>query len=112
MHVLSIVALLRCTRFSIVSDIPEIRVDVFCFFLLKYSLMRDEEKKLCTICIITSAFSSCPLSFRFKQGRDWVANSLNLNVPVAVSFFESTIRVLGGLLAVYELSGDKYGVGW
>ena len=47
------------------------------------------------------------LKDEFKQARDWVATSLNLNVNMGISFFETTIRCLGGLLAAYELSGDS-----
>jgi len=43
----------------------------------------------------------------FKQARDWVASSLNLNVNMGISFFETTIRCLGGLSDAYELSGDQ-----
>lgn len=43
----------------------------------------------------------------FKAARDWVASNLSFNKPRSVSFFETTIRALGGLLAAYDLSGDK-----
>jgi len=46
------------------------------------------------------------LKEEFKQARDWVASSLNLNVNMGISFFETTIRCLGGLISAYELSGD------
>jgi len=41
----------------------------------------------------------------YTEARDWVANSLNLNQNVDVNLFECTIRVLGGLLSAYSLSG-------
>lgn len=47
------------------------------------------------------------LKEEFKQARDWVQTSLNLNVNMGISFFETTIRCLGGLLSAYELSGDR-----
>jgi len=47
------------------------------------------------------------LKDEFKQARDWVATSLNLNVNMGVSFFETIIRCLGGLLSAYELSSDR-----
>eukprot|EP00004_Rigifila_ramosa_P014930 TRINITY_DN3437_c0_g1_i2.p1 TRINITY_DN3437_c0_g1~~TRINITY_DN3437_c0_g1_i2.p1 ORF type:complete len:620 (-),score=132.66 TRINITY_DN3437_c0_g1_i2:17-1600(-) len=47
------------------------------------------------------------LKDEFAEAREWVANSLDLSVPRSVSFFECTIRVLGGLIAAYEFSGDK-----
>eukprot|EP00118_Oscarella_pearsei_P028265 m.1786 g.1786 ORF g.1786 m.1786 type:complete len:620 (+) comp7842_c0_seq1:46-1905(+) len=42
----------------------------------------------------------------FKEARDWVASQLNLNQPVNVNLFEVTIRVLGGLISAFHLSGD------
>ncbi len=43
----------------------------------------------------------------FKEAREWVATSMDLNQDVDVNLFECTIRVLGGLLSTYHLSGDK-----
>ena len=43
----------------------------------------------------------------FYRGRDWVRDKLDLRVDMDVSFFETTIRVLGGLLGAYALSGDR-----
>ncbi|KAF3672994.1 Mannosyl-oligosaccharide 1,2-alpha-mannosidase MNS2 [Capsicum annuum] len=37
----------------------------------------------------------------------WVANSLDFNKDYDASVFETTIRVVGGLLSAYDLSGDK-----
>ncbi|KAK4361711.1 hypothetical protein RND71_016952 [Anisodus tanguticus] len=37
----------------------------------------------------------------------WVANSLDFNKNYDASVFETTIRVVGGLLSTYDLSGDK-----
>lgn len=57
----------------------------------------------------------------FAEARDWIAHDLNLNQAVDVNLFEvclsmyshlltfsfkTTIRVLGGLLSTYHLSGD------
>jgi len=42
----------------------------------------------------------------FKRAHDWVKHSLGFNVNRAVSFFETTIRVLGGLLSAYDLSRE------
>lgn len=36
----------------------------------------------------------------------WVADELNVSKEVHVNVFECTIRVLGGLLSAYHLSGD------
>ncbi|KAL5053500.1 hypothetical protein RYX36_034182 [Vicia faba] len=37
----------------------------------------------------------------------WVANSLDFNKDYDAIVFETTIRVVGGLLSTYDLSGDK-----
>lgn len=42
----------------------------------------------------------------FDEGVDYVLNRLNLTPNGYVNFFEVTIRVLGGLLSAYHLSGD------
>jgi len=42
----------------------------------------------------------------FKEGRDWVEQSLRFDTKRDVNLFEVTIRVLGGLLSAYHLSGD------
>lgn len=47
------------------------------------------------------------LHTEFSEARDWVANELHLAQDVKVNFFETTIRVLGGLLSAYHLSGDS-----
>ncbi|XP_054274703.1 endoplasmic reticulum mannosyl-oligosaccharide 1,2-alpha-mannosidase-like [Macrosteles quadrilineatus] len=45
----------------------------------------------------------------FKEGRDWVSSrlSVSFNEFHDVNLFEVTIRVLGGLLSAYHLSGDE-----
>ncbi|KAF7806683.1 mannosyl-oligosaccharide 1,2-alpha-mannosidase MNS1-like [Senna tora] len=47
------------------------------------------------------------LEVQFQRAREWVANSLDFNKDIEVSVFETTIRVVGGLLSTYDLSGDK-----
>lgn len=47
------------------------------------------------------------LDEQFQKARDWVANSLDFNKDYEASVFETTIRVVGGLLSTYDLSGDK-----
>ncbi|GAB5355957.1 hypothetical protein AAMO2058_000249600 [Amorphochlora amoebiformis] len=46
------------------------------------------------------------LKDEFHKAKRWVANELPVAPNEKVSFFESTIRVTGGLLSAYELSGD------
>ncbi|XP_077222261.1 mannosyl-oligosaccharide 1,2-alpha-mannosidase MNS1-like [Tasmannia lanceolata] len=43
----------------------------------------------------------------FQKARAWVASSLDFNKDYDASVFETTIRVVGGLLSAYDLSGDK-----
>ncbi|CAI9114561.1 OLC1v1015309C1 [Oldenlandia corymbosa var. corymbosa] len=47
------------------------------------------------------------LDEQFQKAREWVANSLDFNKNYDASVFETTIRVVGGLLSAYDLSGDK-----
>lgn len=42
----------------------------------------------------------------YKEARDWIAEHLDLDQDVTVNLFETTIRVLGGLLSAYHLSGQ------
>lgn len=50
-------------------------------------------------------FSSCRLS-EFEEAKSWIATELTFNKNVDVNLFESTIRILGGLLSTYHLTGD------
>ena len=44
----------------------------------------------------------------FLEARDWVESSLAVNPDNDVNLFETTIRVLGGLLSAFHLSaGDQ-----
>ncbi|KAL8137006.1 hypothetical protein V2J09_003007 [Rumex salicifolius] len=47
------------------------------------------------------------LNEQFQKAREWVANSLDFNKDYEASVFETTIRVVGGLLSAYDLSNDK-----
>ncbi|KAG8518622.1 Endoplasmic reticulum mannosyl-oligosaccharide 1,2-alpha-mannosidase [Galemys pyrenaicus] len=42
----------------------------------------------------------------FEEARSWVSQRLQFQKDVDVNLFESTIRILGGLLSAYHLSGD------
>jgi hypothetical protein len=44
----------------------------------------------------------------FKKCAEWVKTSLHFENKGDVSFFETTIRILGGLLSAYEFSCDLY----
>ncbi|XP_026167582.1 mannosidase, alpha, class 1B, member 1b isoform X3 [Mastacembelus armatus] len=46
------------------------------------------------------------LKEEFKEAKAWVAAELTFNKNVDVNLFESTIRILGGLLSTYHLTGD------
>merc|ERR1711871_1697200 len=43
----------------------------------------------------------------FARAKDWVEKNLHFDVRREVSVFETVIRVLGGLLSAYDLSGEK-----
>ncbi|XP_021296941.1 mannosyl-oligosaccharide 1,2-alpha-mannosidase MNS1 [Herrania umbratica] len=47
------------------------------------------------------------LDEQFQRAREWVATSLDFNKDYDASVFETTIRVVGGLLSAFDLSGDK-----
>ncbi|KAL6465303.1 hypothetical protein MHYP_G00254360 [Metynnis hypsauchen] len=46
------------------------------------------------------------LKKEFEEAKQWVAKELSFNKNVDVNLFESTIRILGGLLSTYHLTGD------
>lgn len=45
------------------------------------------------------------LTDEYTQARHWIATELNFDKQQDVNVFETTIRVLGGLLSAYHLSG-------
>ncbi|KAJ7308109.1 hypothetical protein JRQ81_008617 [Phrynocephalus forsythii] len=47
------------------------------------------------------------LKEEFDEARRWVATELRFDKNVDVNLFESAIRILGGLLSTYHLSGDS-----
>lgn len=56
--------------------------------------------------VSVSASPSRPSS-EFEEARKWVATDLNFDKNVDVNLFETAIRILGGLLSSYHLSGDS-----
>ncbi|KAL3883745.1 hypothetical protein ACJMK2_029979 [Sinanodonta woodiana] len=46
------------------------------------------------------------LEEEYKAARNWIATSLNFDIPSELSVFETTIRFVGGLLSTYALTGD------
>lgn len=46
------------------------------------------------------------LKDEFSEARKWVQNEMNIAQDKDVNLFETTIRVLGGLLSTYHLTGD------
>lgn len=46
------------------------------------------------------------LKEEFQEAREWVATKLTFDKNVDVNLFESTIRILGGLLSTYHLTQD------
>ena len=47
------------------------------------------------------------LKDEFSEAKQWVEENLQFNINKDVNLFETTIRVLGGLLSTYHLSGEK-----
>jgi mannosyl-oligosaccharide alpha-1,2-mannosidase len=47
------------------------------------------------------------LDAQFAQGLDWVKRELSFEVDGEVSVFETSIRLLGGLLSAYHACGDE-----
>lgn len=47
------------------------------------------------------------LTDELAQAKQWVMTDLHATKPVSVSVFESTIRILGGLLSVHALTKDR-----
>ncbi|XP_067106049.1 endoplasmic reticulum mannosyl-oligosaccharide 1,2-alpha-mannosidase isoform X2 [Osmerus mordax] len=47
------------------------------------------------------------LKEEFAEARNWVETELSFSKDVDVNLFESTIRILGGLLSTYHLTGDQ-----
>jgi mannosyl-oligosaccharide alpha-1,2-mannosidase len=47
------------------------------------------------------------LILEFADARKWVDESLSFEKDVSVNLFETTIRVLGGLLSAFHLTGDE-----
>jgi len=47
------------------------------------------------------------LKEEFNEAKEWVEDNLNFNINKDVNLFETTIRVLGGLLSTYHLSKER-----
>ncbi|KFM81796.1 Endoplasmic reticulum mannosyl-oligosaccharide 1,2-alpha-mannosidase, partial [Stegodyphus mimosarum] len=47
------------------------------------------------------------LQKEFNEAKEWVKEKLNFNLNKDVNFFETTIRVMGGLLSAFHLSKDS-----
>lgn len=47
------------------------------------------------------------LDGRYETARNWVAHHLDFNKVGRIIVFETVIRILGGLLSMYHLSGDR-----
>ena len=45
-------------------------------------------------------------STEFAEARNWIATEFSMKSPFDTNLFETTIRVLGGLLGVFHLSHD------
>ena len=43
----------------------------------------------------------------YQRAAKWVKEEMPLDAPFDASVFETIIRVVGGMLAAYELTGDQ-----
>lgn len=41
------------------------------------------------------------------RARNWIDKNLTFDKRAKISLFETVIRIIGGLLSAYDLSGDK-----
>lgn len=48
------------------------------------------------------------LTDRYNAALTYIRDSLSFDVPMTISHFEATIRLVGGLLSAFELSGEKH----
>ena len=93
----------KCVSLSPISQIYEIPVSRLP--LLLHNPFEDSE----VVRVLTKwRLQLVPLIWLFLQARKWVAFELKLDPDKAVNLFETTIRIVGGLLAAFHLShGDK-----
>jgi len=47
------------------------------------------------------------LTEEYAEARDWVVDSMRVDVDMDVNLFETTIRILGGLLTMHNLTGEE-----
>jgi len=47
------------------------------------------------------------LTTEYEDAKEWIVSNLRFDAPKDVSFFETTIRVIGGLISIHELTGDR-----
>mmetsp|Transcript_2149 Transcript_2149/g.7836 ORF Transcript_2149/g.7836 Transcript_2149/m.7836 type:complete len:587 (-) Transcript_2149:2011-3771(-) len=47
------------------------------------------------------------LQDEYKDGLNWIRENLHFNKPSSISVFECTIRVLGGLVSAFDLTGEE-----
>lgn len=56
---------------------------------------------------LTTLYIMGGLDGRYERAREWVATQLRFDRVGRVIVFETVIRILGGLLSMYQLSGDE-----
>lgn len=59
--------------------------------------------KTVTLCVVLCITRST----EFTEAKSWLEQELSFSKNTDVNLFETTIRVLGGLLSTYHLTGDK-----
>lgn len=60
-----------------------------------------------TIIDAIDTFYIADMQEEYDESKRWIESSLKLDVNRDVNLFETTIRVLGGLMSIYHLSGEE-----
>lgn len=73
-----------------------------------YRFVGYSEWMECGLTIVDSLDTMLIMNLKeeFAEAREWVKESLNFEKDVFVNLFETTIRVLGGLLTAFHFTGD------
>lgn len=82
---------------------------MFVFFMLHRKTRvlliatQKHSKRVSEVCVVLCIAPST----EFTEAKSWVEQELTFSKNTDVNLFETTIRVLGGLLSTYHLTGDQ-----
>lgn len=76
---------------------------------LKPISMQSSEWIKCGLTIVDSLDTIIIMGLKeeYEEAKEWVENKLNFNHNNNINLFETTIRVLGGLLSAFHLTGES-----